>query len=101
LDRPRVRGGAGDGVHHLGGQVDRDHFGHVGGGAVADVAAAAAQIQNAGCGAATQRRLDLVQVCAGGVHRAGDVVAGPRTVLVGDEAVVGVGGHGCTFVALS
>ena len=105
LVRPRSRRGSGHRLQHFRRDVDGDDLRHMGRGAVADMAAAAAQIQHAGAGPAGlpiglpvgtpvgQDSFNLVQVGAAGMDGAGDVGIGARAVAVGDEAVV-TGGHG-------
>src|SRR6185437_7177704 len=81
-------GGGGDGLQHLGGHVAGDDLRDMRRRAVADMAAATAEVQHARRVAAAQLGLDLIEVSARTVDHARHVVPGARAVLLGGELVL-------------
>ena len=77
-----------DNIQHGLRDITRDHLGHMGCCAIANVAAAASQVEHP-CGAQTAHDLfHLVQVATSAVDSAGDVVPRPAAILLGDECVL-------------
>lgn len=93
-------GGLGHNFEHAGGNVAGYNLGDVGSGAIADVAAAASEIERAGRSAAGERRLQLIEVVSGAVIHAGDVVVCPGRIMAGNEFLLGCAHAGFPLLTL-
>ena len=85
-------GGGSHGVEHAGRHIAGHHLAHQRRGAVADVPAAAAKVQQARVAPRNQFRLDLIEIGALAMHFAAQVVLRAWLVLLGREGL-GMAGH--------